>query len=67
MIVKVNGMGRIHLLSKEANEFLGLLRVYVRTTKHICFYDGSEGCEHYEKRLLSKIEVPVVKTIKRCK
>lgn len=65
MRIEVNGMGRVHLLSKEASEFLGLLRVYVRTTKHIVYYDGSGGCEHYEKRLLSKIEVPVVKAIKR--
>jgi hypothetical protein len=65
MIIKVNGMGRVHLLSKEANEFLGLLRVYVRTTKHIGYYDGSKGCEHYEKRLIEKTKVSVVKAIKR--
>lgn len=66
MRIEVNGMGRVHLLSKEASEFLGLLRVYVRTTKHICYYDGSQDCEYYERRLLAKIEVPVVKVIKRC-
>lgn len=66
MIIKVNGMGRVHLLSKDANEFSGLLRTYSRTTKHICYYDGSQDCEYYERRLLAKIEVPVVKVIKRC-
>ncbi len=65
MRIKVNGMSRIHLLSKEANEFSELLRVYVRTTKHSYYYDGSEGREHYERCLVERIEVPVVKVIKR--
>ena len=57
--------GRVHLLSNENSRFSGFLRSYVRTTKHIGYYDGSEGCEHYEKRLLLKTEVSVVKAIKR--
>lgn len=53
MLLRINHASYVHLLSKDANEFSGLLKVLAGTQTHRSFYDGSITGYYYDKQIMA--------------
>lgn len=55
MLLRINHASYVHLLSKDANEFSGLLKVLARAQTHQSFLDGSVKGYYYDKQKITSL------------